>query len=92
MDLSAIGSAVGIVGFVYMFFRNFKTDMNKKFDAVNEKFDAVNEKFAITEKKFDKIEVKIDRLDEKINDIHGRVNKIEGYLAGNPFELRIKEK
>ena len=39
-----IGTGIGIVGFVYAFLRNFKTDINSHIDIIEKRTDALEER------------------------------------------------
>lgn len=39
-----IGTGVGVIGFVYMFFRNFKTDMNAHMNRLEQRIDTIDER------------------------------------------------
>jgi len=44
-ELSTIvGTGIGVIGFVYMFFRNFKEDMSKHIDRLEKRMDSMDEK------------------------------------------------
>lgn len=39
LEISIIGTGIGIVSFTYMFLRNFKIDVNKKIDRLETRLD-----------------------------------------------------
>lgn len=44
MDWSVIGTGIAVIGFVYGFLRNFKTDINKKIDHMEHRLDLQDER------------------------------------------------
>lgn len=78
MNWELIGGAVGVVGLVYGFLRNFKSDINERFDRIDGKFDKIEDKFDKIENRFDKIEDRFDRIESEIKEIRTGLNRMEG--------------
>lgn len=44
IDWSSIGAAIAVIGFVYAFLRNFKTDINNHIDKLDKRIDSLEER------------------------------------------------
>lgn len=73
-----VGTGAAVVGLIYTFLRNFKSDMNIRFDSVADRID--------------KLENRIDRLETKITILDSRVARIEGHLYGMHWQPKIIER
>jgi chaperonin cofactor prefoldin len=66
MILTAIGTVIGIAAFVYGFLRNFKTDINTKFESLEKHIDRIDAQMVIQGKRTDHLyEICVELLRSK---------------------------
>ena len=55
--LTAIGTGTAVIGSIYVFLRNFRNDMDDRFDKMDKKFD---KKFELSDKRYYEMDRKND--------------------------------
>ncbi len=70
---TVIGSAATIVGLCYAIIRNFKSDMDKKFELIERKFE-------LMEKKFDLVFAEIRQLRQELQELKGDMREMKGEM------------
>lgn len=66
MDWTVIGTGVAIVGLIYGYLRNFRSDINDKFKKIDDRFD--------------KIDLRLHNMQQSINDLDKRLYGVETVL------------
>ncbi|MGL5087057.1 MAG: hypothetical protein ACRC68_15305 [Clostridium sp.] len=61
--------------------KEFRVEVNQKFDAVNQKFDAVNQKFDAVNQKFDEVNQKIDEVNKRLDTIETKLESTHSQTA-----------
>jgi uncharacterized membrane protein YgaE (UPF0421/DUF939 family) len=72
--LTAIGTGTAVIGSIYVFLRNFRNDMDDRFDKMDKKFD---KKFELADKRYWEMEQK---MDQRITETNKRMDGVYNIL------------
>ena len=80
MDLTIIGTGVAVLALTYTFLRNFKIDINKRFDEVDKRFDKVDQRF-------EKVDFRLNSIDQRLSRLEGSFEE-RGHWEGKIYTLQ----
>ena len=89
--LTMIGTGVAIIGFVYGFLRNFKSDINFRIDRLDTRMDRLDARMDQLDARMDRLDTRMDRLENKIESVQHTMNDIDKRLYGVEMVLHMKD-
>jgi len=68
--------------------KEFKSDVNKRFDQVDKRFEQVDKRFEQVDKRFEQIDKRFEQVDKKFEDVNRQIENVREEIKDVKIEMK----